>query len=146
MTKAEQDRKELFFLHCNQFVGVFKWIYHLSHNNNYTLELLASLRKLEETSRKLEESSKRKMENGTFEEKLSAVLNNFWFFSNFFTQLHTVSRCLLEDCNVGKFATELARSLKEKPYEKTTFVDLCSSYLEAFQTMLACSTQDKNTI
>lgn len=84
--------------------------------------------------------------------KMAHLKKNFLLFLTIFDSLvisspnFTVSRCLLEDCNVGKFATELARLLKEKPSEKTTFVDLCSSYLEAFQTMLACSTQDKNTI
>ena len=54
------------------------------------------------------------MQYAIFEEKVSAVLNDLRAFSDFCTELHTVSRCFLENCNVAKFTTELARLLKVK--------------------------------
>lgn len=77
------------------------------------------------------------MENATFEEKVSAVLNDLRTFSDFCTQLHTVSRCLLEDCNIGKFTTELARLLKEKkPLKKPPLSIFVTAILKLFKLCL----------
>ena len=52
-------------------------------------------------------NNKRKFEGGSFEEKVSIVLNDLAGFSDFCTELHKVSHCPVQDCKVGEFIINL---------------------------------------
>ena len=52
-------------------------------------------------------NNKRKMEGGSFEEKVSIVLNDVAGFSDFCTELYKVSDFPVQDCNVGEFIIKL---------------------------------------
>ena len=89
-------------------------------------------------------NNKRKMEGGSFEEKVSIVLNDLAGFSDFCTELHKVSDCPVQDCKVGEFIIKLDFLLKwHRGLDKTAFSDLCNDYPEAFKTMFDCSLRKK---
>lgn len=74
------------------------------------------------------------MEGGSSEEKVSVVFKDLAGFSDFCTELHTVSHCPVQYCKVSEFIIKFViycRSLG-----KITFIDLCNNYPEAFKTML----------
>ena len=47
-TKTEVDRRDFFISHCNYFRKVFKSMFNLSLDKEYTLELLDAIRKQEQ--------------------------------------------------------------------------------------------------
>ena len=89
-------------------------------------------------------SNKRKMEGGSFEEKVSIVLNDLAGFSDFCIKPHKVSHCPVQDCKVGKFIIKLDFLLKrQRSLDKATFIDLCNDYPEPSKTMFDCSLRKK---
>ena len=84
------------------------------------------------------------MEGGSFEEKVSIVLNDLAGFSDFCTELQKVSHSPVQDCKVDEFIIKLDFLLKrQRGLDKTTFIDLCNDYPEVFKTMFYCSLRKK---
>lgn len=81
------------------------------------------------------------MEGGSFEEKVSVVLNNLAGFSDFCTELHTVSHCPVQYCKVSEFIIKFV--IYYRSLDKITFIDLCNNYPEAFKTMFDWSLRKK---
>lgn len=74
------------------------------------------------------------MEDGSSEEKVSVVFKDLAGFSDFCTELHTVSHCPVQYCKVSEFIIKFV--IYYRSLGKTTFIDLCNNYPEAFKTML----------
>ena len=81
------------------------------------------------------------MEGGSFEEKVSVVLNKLAGFSDFCTELHTVSHCPVQYCKVSEFIIKFV--IYYRSLDKITFIDLCNNYPEALKLCLI-EVEEKN--
>ena len=83
-------------------------------------------------------SNKRKLENATFEQKMSVIQHDLFSFSAFCTELHRVTNYHLDVCKLEKITCELDILVREQ-YDKEKFVGLCNACPEAFSTFYSCS-------
>ena len=87
-------------------------------------------------------NNKCKMEDTSFQEKVSIVFNDLIGFSKFYTKIHELSCCDLEVCEIGEFVDKLDFFLRQqKTVDKTQdfFIDHYNVFPKPFETMFQLS-------
>ena len=103
--------KRIFFIsHCCNFAPVIKSIFaQINYTQFICWKALKNWKKLLEIM-----SNKRKLENSTFGPKIYIFQHDLFSLSAFFTELHRIANCLLEDFKLAKLSSELDSLFREQ--------------------------------